>query len=71
MDNITLYTTNCPKCQILKEKLDAKNVQYSICEDTQKMLSLGFKSAPMLQINEETLTFSEAVKWINNLSIPQ
>lgn len=71
MDNITLYTTNCPKCQILKEKLDAKNVQYSICEDKQKMLSLGFKSAPMLQINEEILTFSEAIKWINNLPISQ
>ena len=26
----------------------------------------GFLTAPMLEVNEETLDFGNAVKWINN-----
>ena len=67
MDNITLYTTHCPKCKILQDKLDNKNIQYSICEDRKKMISLGFMSAPMLQVNNEILNFGAAIKWVNNI----
>ena len=66
MNNITLYTTHCPKCKILEDKLNNKNIQYNICEDKDEMISLGFRSVPVLQVNDEVLNFGAAIKWVNN-----
>ena len=39
--NIVLYTTHCPKCKVLEQKLKDKKVEYCICEDIDKMARLG------------------------------
>lgn len=61
---IVLYSTGCPKCKILKSKLDEKKIEYEICTDTELMLSKGFKSVPILQIDNNNLSFNEAIKWV-------
>ena len=66
MDKITLYTTHCPKCTILEKKLTDKNIKFEIVDDLDIMIEKGFLTAPMLEVNEETLDFGSAVKWINN-----
>lgn len=60
---ITLYSkTGCPKCLILKKKLDAEGVVYEEKNDSvDKMLAMGFKEAPVLEIN---MGYAEAVNWI-------
>lgn len=63
---ITLYSTGCPKCKILEQKLDNANIEYNICNDINKMEEKGFMSLPMLEVNDEIMGFGEAVKWINN-----
>lgn len=63
---ITLYSTNCPKCKVLESKLQKKDIQYETCTDTDEMLSKGIKSAPILQLDDNTiLNFTQAVKWVN------
>ena len=64
-DNIIFYTTGCPKCAILKRKLDAAGVAYDSCDDVQEMLALGLKSAPVLSVNGKNLNFGDAVHWAN------
>ena len=64
MNKIILYTTNCPKCEILKEKLDSKNITYEVCSDIKIMVAKGFRSAPILEVDNKVLTFLEAVNWI-------
>lgn len=65
--DIKFFTTHCPKCAILKKKLDAKNLPYTEMEDVDEMVKLGLKSAPALQIdNEKIMNFSESIAWINN-----
>lgn len=66
MDNITLYTTHCPQCNVLQKKLDAAGVEYEVSEDIQKMLELGYMSAPLLMINDEPYTFKEACIWVDD-----
>lgn len=61
---ITLYTTNCKQCKILKDKLDEKGIEYLICDDMDTMLSQGIKSAPMLRIGEEIMDYNKAIKWV-------
>lgn len=61
---ITLYTTHCPRCKVLEAKLNRAGVEYTQCEDLQKMLELGFKSAPVLIVNNEApYFFKEACIW--------
>lgn len=62
---IKLYSTYCPRCRVLKEKLDSKNIHYELNTNTQEMISLGLVNAPALQLEDGTLLdFGQAVKWI-------
>ena len=63
---IILYTTHCPKCNVLKSKLEEKNIRYEECSDTTVMLGFGIKTVPMLDIGEDLLLdFKAAVDWVN------
>lgn len=64
--NIVLYTTHCPKCKVLESKLIEKNIDFQIEEDIEKLIDLGYMSAPILSVDGEVMEFGEAVKWVNN-----
>lgn len=64
---MVLYTTHCPKCKVLEQKLAQKGVSYDICEDRETMEVLGFETVPMLDIGDKVLDFGEAVRYLNNL----
>ena len=60
-----LYTTHCPKCNVLRKKLEDKNIKFEICEDIDLMLSKGIQQAPYLEVDNELMNFSKAIKWVN------
>ena len=64
---VILYTTHCPKCEILESKLKNKNVAYEINDDVEQMLSLGISEVPQLKIENKIFNFGEAVRWVNEL----
>jgi glutaredoxin len=64
---ITFYSTGCPKCKILKTKLDEKNVQYEVCSDTEVMLLHNFKTVPMLDVDGKVMNFNEAIQWTKEI----
>lgn len=64
--SVILYSTNCPRCKILKSKLDDKRVIYSIVNDVDKMLSMGMTVVPVLEVDDVRMNFKEAINWINN-----
>ena len=61
---VVLYTTGCPMCTLVKSKLDEAGIPYEIETDQNKMLSLGFRSVPILQVEDQMLKSAEAIKWI-------
>lgn len=63
--SIILYTTHCPKCQVLQKKLDQKEIPYLINENVDEMLKRGLMSAPGLEVDGTMMNFTEANKWIN------
>lgn len=65
--DITLFTTHCPKCRVLRAKLDSANVKYNIVEDIEAMQQLGIDEVPCLRINDDIINFSEAINWVNSL----
>lgn len=62
--NIVLYSTNCPKCKVLKSKLEQNNINFIENNDIELMAQKGFTTAPMLEIDSVVYNFKEAVAWI-------
>ena len=63
---ITLYSTGCPRCKVLTQKLNAANINYSISNNIDEIMTKGFMSVPVLKVNDEYMDFGTAVKWVNN-----
>ena len=63
---IVYSSSTCPKCKVLKMKLDKAGVKYTVNENIEDMEILGIKSIPYLQLDNGTLLdFAEAVKYAN------
>lgn len=63
---IVLFSTGCPRCSVLKQKLDDKNIKYIINDDISEIADKGFMSVPILKVNDIYLEFGAAIKWVNN-----
>ena len=61
---ITLYSTHCPKCRVLEEKLNKYNIEYETVTDTQVMVEKGMRSAPGLEVDGKLMDFSAAIIWL-------
>ena len=63
---ITIYTTaTCPKCKILKKKMDDKGIVYEEFTDENEMQRMGILSVPVLEVDGEQMDFPQAVKYVN------
>ena len=65
MNNITLYSTGCPKCNVLKKKLNNAGINYVEVTDINIMEELGIDAVPVLKVNDKMLSYIDAVKYIN------
>ena len=63
--SVILYTMGCPKCRVLEKKLESKNIEYVKNTDTALMISKGFESVPILEVDGEIMNFVAANTWIN------
>jgi glutaredoxin len=63
--SIKFFSTGCPKCKVLKKKLDDKNISYQLETNVSTMLSLGITQVPILQVENKFLDFTEAVNFVN------
>lgn len=69
---ITLYSTGCPKCNVLKKKLEAENINYTEVTDINKISQIckctGFNSVPIIEIEDgHILDFNKAITWIKQV----
>lgn len=62
---IILYTTNCPRCQVLEAKLKAKGINFEINDNVDEMAKLGLMTAPVLSIGGKLFDFKNAIDWVN------
>lgn len=60
-----LYTTpTCPKCKVVKMKLDQAGLEYTVNQDIDAMQALGISSVPVLQHEGSLLAFNDIIKFI-------
>jgi glutaredoxin len=62
--DIILYSTGCPKCNVLKAKLQEKGITFTENNSVDEMMSMGLTEAPMLMVNGERMNFMSAVQWV-------
>lgn len=62
---VILFSTNCPKCKILEQKLNQKGINFEISDDIQEVIDKGFMSAPVLKVDDEYMDFGQGIKWVN------
>ena len=68
-NRVTLFSTGCPKCKVLENKLKEKDVDFEKNVDTDTMKKMGLTSVPVLSVNGNLLNFVEANKWVNELGM--
>lgn len=69
---VILYSTGCPKCNVLKKKLEAANINYTEVTDIDKVSqicnSTGFDSVPIIAIEDgHILDFNRAIAWVKQV----
>ena len=60
---VTLYTTGCPKCTVLKAKLDAKGITYTVESNTEEMAGRVVGYLPMLEVDDIVYDYANALHW--------
>ena len=65
---VKMYTTHCPKCDVMERKLKEANIQFEAIDDMAKVLevatSLGFTMAPLLEVDGRVMDFKDGIDWI-------
>lgn len=60
-----LYSTDCPKCKVLKTKLEQKGIEYYETDDINILEQKGIMSVPVLVVDNNYMLFKEAIDWVN------
>ena len=63
---IILYSTHCPRCNVIEQKLKAKGIIYEEINDVEAIEHKGIKQVPALEIDGELFDFVHANAWVNN-----
>lgn len=64
---IVLYSTGCPRCNVLETKLKNKGILFEEVNDEDIMINKGFDSVPILEVDGKPYGFKEAVEWVNKI----
>lgn len=66
---IILYSTNCPKCNVIKKKLDQLEIEYTLIDDIDTVNKFAddhnLHEAPLLVIDDQIFNFKEAIKYLS------
>ena len=63
---IILYSTHCPRCNVLEKKLKQKNISYEEVNNIGIMKEKGYMSVPVLEVDGMSMDFKIANDWINS-----
>jgi glutaredoxin len=62
--SIILFSNNCPRCKVLKTKLEQNNIEFEENNDVEFMAQKGFTTVPVLEVDGVIYSFKDAVEWI-------
>ena len=66
--DVTLYSTHCPRCNVLEKKLEQNGIEYAVIDNEDLIIEKGFQTIPMLEVDGDVMDFSKAIKWVNGVN---
>ena len=67
--SVVLFSTHCPRCNVLEKKLQQKNISYEEVNDVEIMKEKGYLTVPILEVDGMIMDFKTAVDWINSQEV--
>jgi glutaredoxin len=66
---MTVFSSStCPKCKVLKMKLDKAGIEYTVNENVEEAAALGIKSLPYIQLsNGKLLDFAASIAFVRDM----
>lgn len=68
---VKLYSTHCPKCNVLEKKLKENNIEFEIIDNIDDVIAFGREhdknTAPLLDIDGKVMDFIEANRYLSTL----
>ena len=64
---IILYSTHCPKCNVLEKKLKIKNIEYEEINDVEIMKKKGFLTVPFLEVDGISMDYKTDFNYVESL----
>ena len=65
--SVVLFSTHCPRCNVLEKKLQQKNIVYEEINDVEIMKEKGYLTVPILEVDGKSMNFKEAFNYVNSL----
>ena len=69
IEKVILYSTNCPRCNVLKKKMEGKNIVFTEITNIDEIIAKGISTVPVLEVNNKQMDFIEANSWVNNQGV--
>lgn len=63
---VVLYSTGCPKCNVLEGRLKKNNINFKVSYNIDKLIEMGFQSAPILKVNDNYFDFGRAMNMLKS-----
>ena len=62
--DIKLFSSDiCPRCKVLKMKLDESKIKYENITG-EEAINAGINEIPVLEVDGRRMNFSESIQWI-------
>lgn len=67
--SVKLYSTHCPRCNVLEKKLTQKGIEFELIDDfdVKTLIKKGFLSAPVLVVDDNYMDFIKANDWLKGV----
>lgn len=65
--DIVFYSTGCPKCKVLKAKLDSMGIDYTVFNNIDRMVEMGIVTVPDLMVDGKLMNFKQSMEWLNSI----
>ena len=62
--NVILYSTGCPQCKVLEQKLKDAGIDFEVSDEIDKIVEMGFMTAPVLEVDEKYMNLQAAFQWV-------
>lgn len=67
---IKLYTTGCPKCRVLKNKLEERDVAFTVVDSMktvqEKAVEFGISEVPFCEVGDSLVLYTEMMERLAN-----